>query len=360
MAIVFTESFDHYGSTVAFLSQGKWTDGAGNGSLQVGSGRCGTTCYQNNSSGNIGPQVGLVIGDQFSWGQVAIRRFSTQSGGTDIEFQSAVGTPQFFFRFQTDGSVEAWRGPNVTLGTLLGQSAPGVYSINQWFTFEWEVTISATVGTFQAWIDGAEVIALAVGQDTQTNPAFATKAPYSAIKVSFINAYCIDDAIFGDGIDSGIAGKPNNARIGPAHVTAVLAELDSVVGGGFHKDFLLSTGADHGANVDDNPPNGDTDYNHSLIPTNRDSYTFPDIKIGTGDVYAVNVLPMVKKSDTFNTRLIKPLIRSGGTTAVGVSQAVPDSQYEYRWQIYDGNPVGSVAWTVASVNAAEYGLEDFA
>lgn len=359
MSIVFTESFDHYGTEVARLSAGKWTDGAPNGSI-IADGRCGTNCYQNNSSGNIGPQVGLVIGDQFSWGQVAVKRASMQAGSTDIQFQSAVGTPQFFFRFMADGSVEAWRGPNVTLGTLLGQSAPAVYSLNQYFVFEWEVTISATVGTFQAWIDGAEVIALAVGQDTQTNPAFATKAPYSAILFSMINSYCIDDVIAGDGINSGIAGKPNNGRIGPAHVTAALAELDSVVGGGFHKDFTVLSAADHGAMVDDNPPDDDTTYNSSLNPGNRDSYTFPDIKIGTGDVYAVNVLPMVKKSDTFNTRLIKPLVRSGGTTAVGTSQAVPDTQYEYRWQIYDGNPVGSVAWTVASVNAAEFGLEDFA
>jgi len=359
MSIVFTESFDHYGLEVARLSQGKWTGGAPNGSI-IADGRCGTNCYNNNSSGNIGPHVGLVIGDQFSWGQVAIKRASMQAGSADLQWQSASGTIQFFFRFMTDGSVQAWRGPNVTLGTLLGQSVPGVYSLDQYFVFEWEVTISATVGTFQAWIDGAEVIALAVGQDTQTNPAFATKGPYSAILFSQINSYCIDDVICGDGIDSGIAGKPNNGRIGPAHVTAALAELDAVVGGGFHKDFTLSTGVDHGANVDDNPPNDDTDFNSSLTPTNRDSYTFPDIKIGTGDVYAVNVLPMVKKSDTFNSRFIKPLVRSGGTTAVGVSQAVPDTQYEYRWEIYDGNPVGSVAWTVASVNAAEFGLEDFA
>lgn len=360
MAIVFTESFDHIGTIQTLMEQGKWTDGANvNGSI-TGNGRCGTNCYRNNSSGTIGPRVGLVIGDQFSWGQVAIFRESSQSGGTDISFLSATNTVQFFFSFMADGSVEAWRGPNRTLGTLLGQSAPGVYSINNYFVFEWEVVISATVGTFQAWIDGAEVIALAVGQDTQTNPAFATKGPYSAIQTAFVNAYCIDDIIFGDGIDSGIPGKPNDGRIGPAHVTAALAELDSVIGGGFHKDFSVLAAADHGAMVDDNPPDDDTSYNFSLTPTNRDSYTFPDIKIGTGDIFAVNVLPMVKKSDTFNTRLIKPLVRSGGVTAVGVSQAVPDTQYEYRWQIYDGNPVGGVAWTVASVNAAEFGLEDFA
>ncbi len=360
MSIVFTESFDHYGTDVNLLPDGKWTTIPGGlNSLVAAGGRCGTTAYRNTASGQLGPAVGLVIGDQFSWGHVGITRQDMAAGIVDIDFQEPAGTSQSFFRFMTDGAIEFWQGPNVALGNQLATSAPGVYSLNNAFVFEWEVLIDAAAGTVQAWVDGLEVIALTAGLNTRAT-ASGTPAAYSAIKIGFTNGYLIDDVIFGDGIDSGIAGKPNNGRIGPAHVTAVLAELDSVVGGGFHKDFSLSAGADHGANVDDNPPNADTDYNFSLITTNRDSYTFPDIKIGTGDIFAVNVLPMVKKSDTFNTRLLKPLVRSGGVTAVGVNQAVPDTQYEYRWEIFDGNPVGSVAWTVASVNAAEFGLEDFA
>ena len=354
--IVFTESFDHYGTEVARMSAGKWTDGAPtNGSLVAGGGRCGTTAYRNNSTGNIGPSVGVVIGDQFSWGQVAIKRESMLNGSADIQFISTLAI-QAFFRFQSDGSIALWQGPNTTLGLELVKSVPAVYSLNQYFVFEWEILIDPTVGTVQAWVDGAEVIPLTAGLDTQTQPAFATKGPYSAILLSQINAYLIDDVIFGDGVNSGVTGKPNNAHIGPVHVTAAIAELDAVAGGGFYKQFTPLSGTDQGAMVDDNPPDDDTSFNFSPAAIQKDTYTFPDIKIGTGDVFAVNVLPMVKKSDAFNVRQIKPMFRFSAADTLGANQAVPDTQYEYRWQIFEGR--GATAWTVADVNASEFGLED--
>ena len=357
--IVFTESFDHYGTDVDLMTDGKWTSlpAGANNSLVAGGGRCGTVGFRNGSSVSVGPRVGLVIGDQFSWGQVAIFREEVNTGSVDIAFHGPGSLDaQFFFRFMTDGSIEAWQGPNTTLGNLLGQSAPAVYSANTYFVFEWEVLIDPIVGTFQAWIDGAEIIALTTGQNTQLVPAFGVEGPYSAIEIGFAGDYRIDDGIFGDGIDSGVVGKPNNRRIGPVHLTALIGELDSVASGGFYKQFTPLSGTDHGAMIDDNPPDADTTYNFSAAAVLKDTYTFPDIKIGSGSVFAVNILPMVKKSDAMNTRQIKPMFRLSGVDTLGTLQAVPDTQYEYRWEIVEGR--GTTAWTVADLNATQFGLED--
>jgi len=357
MSIVFTESFDHYGTTVALLEQGKWTDGGlVNAQLVAGGGRCGTTAYRNTSTGAVGPSAGLVVADQFSWGQVAIRResMSTTDG---LKFQSAGGADQAFFNFMSDGSIQFRGGPVGTFHVLIASSAPAVYSMSQVFVFEWEVTISATVGTVQAWVDGVEVIARLTGLDTRAPGSFGVPGDYTMIHTGIGFEYFIDDVLFGDGADSGVTGFPNNARIGPVHITALLAELDSVAGGGFHKDFSVLSSTDHGAMVDDNPPDDDTSYNFSPAPTQEDTYTFPDIKIGSGDVFAVNILPMVKKSDAMNVRQIKPMFRVSAADTILAAQAVPDTQYEYRWEIAEG--VGATPWSVASVNAAEFGLQDF-
>jgi hypothetical protein len=361
MSIIFSESFDKYGTDVSLLAQGVWTDeGPAGASLVAGGGRCGTTAYRNTTITGRGPAVGLVTADQFTWGHVAIRIDSSpiQDGNDDIAFREAGGINQTFFVFKMDGSIEIWSGPNEVLGIRLGQSAAGVFSSGQWFSFEWEVLIDPSAGTFQAWVDGVEVIAKQTGQDTRANPSFGTSGPYTQIIIQHNGDSRIDDVVFGNGIDSGVAGKPNNTRLGPLHVSAQLAELDSVSGGGFHKDFTPLSGADHGAMVDENPPDDDTTYNSSSAPTKEDTYSFPDIALASGDVFAVNILPMVKKSDNSNTRQIKPMLRSAGADTLGTAQAVPASQYEYRWEVFNG--IGATAWTVGLVNAAEFGLQDFA
>ena len=70
----------------------------------------------------------------------------------------------------------------------------------------------------------------------------------------------------------------------------------------------------------------------------------------------VNLFNYVKKSDAMNTREINPTIRSNSIDTFETAQAVPDTQFEYVWQIFDG--INSAAWTVSSVNASQGGLRD--
>ena len=307
--IVFTESWDHYGTAdPTLITDGKWTSiPASNNSLVAGGGRCGTTAYRNNSSGSLGPSVGLVLGDQFSWGQVPIFRESIATGQNDISFGEAGGDTQCFFRFMADGSVQFWQGPSTVLGNLLATSAPGKYSINAYYVFEWEVLVDPAVGTVQAWIDGDEIIPLTTGLDTEADPAFVTQGPYTMITVACVNAYKLDSCLFGDGVDSGVVGRPNNKHLGPKFVSALFPESDILAGaGGFYKEFTPSTGSDHGILVGENPPDAGASRVDSASATKKDTFTYPDIKIATGEIYAVNVLPMVMKSDAMNTRKIKP------------------------------------------------------
>lgn len=363
--IRFTESFDKYGTDVSLLSQGVWTDeGPAGASLVPNGGICDTFCYRNTSVTGRGPFVGVPnLGDQFAWGQVAFRRdvAPLNSGDDDIAFRAFDGTNQCFFRFNADGSIGFYQGPNVTLGNLLVSSAAGVYFRAIYGVFEWEVTVDPTGGTVQAWLDGVEVIPLTTGLNTWAVPNITwTSGPYTGIIIQFNGDYRIDNVIFGDGVDSGKTGFPNNARIGPAFVSGLIAEADSVAGGGFYKQWTPLSGTDHGAMVNQNPPDDDTTYNSSPAPTLNDTYTFPNIKIGSGSVFAVNAYARVKKSDEMNTREIKMMLRSGGADLIGVAQAVPATTYGYRWEVFEGPDAGATAWSVALANAAEFGQQDFA
>lgn len=367
--LLFTESFDKYGTDVTLLDTGAWTTVETTNASLPTEGGCGTRCYRNTTtSQQVQIEVGITPGSQFIWGQVRFNFVSALRGDNLVSFVSTTPhtSTQGFFLFAADGSIQWWSGPSTTLGTLRVASAAGLVQVGTQMVFSWEVLFDPNelnIGTTQAWLDGVECIPLTSGLPNHSkNSAFdpaQTPGPVSLFKFGGRD-FCLDDILIGDGVSSGIAGKPNDVHIPPAHVTAILPELDSVAGGGTHQDWSLSAGADHGALVDDNPPDEDTTYIHSLTPGNQDTFTFPDIYIASGDVYGVNVFNRVRKDDQFNVRTIKPLIRSGGTTAAGTAQAVPDATYAYRWEVFDGNPVGSVAWTVASVNAAEFGVEDAA
>ncbi len=354
--IVFTESWDGYGTDVTLPDQGVWTGGVtASGSIVAGGGRCGTNAYRNTGSGVAGPHVGLIIGDQFAWGQVALRKASTIDGLDDLSFRDAGGGVQVFFRFRSDGSIEFWRGPNTVLGAFLVGTVPAVFSQNNYFVLSWEMLCAGSSGgTVRAWVDGVERIPLTAGITTRTN--FGSQNPYSQMRVALTGDFRTDDAVFGDGVDSGIPGLPNNAMIPPVHVGGQVAELDSVAGGGFYKEFTPQSGTDHGAMVDGIPPN-DAEYNGSAAAVQKDTYTLPDIKIGAGTVYAINIRPRVVKSDAFNARTMRPMFRLAAVDTLGVAQAVPDTQPGWRWEIFEGSAVAT-AWTVANVNAAEYGLED--
>jgi len=354
MSLLVAEGFDQYGTDVTLI-----TDGGkiiqydvSNASIVAG-GICGTNAFQDASTGPNGFVVAPGHASQFSWGHVDFNFNNIGLGDEIITFRGEFGEKQSFFAISASGSLQFWQGPTFT--TKLVESATGLINNNTWTTIEWEVTIDASAGTVQAWIDGLEAIPLTVGLNTKAG-AFGTPKDYSSVKFGGPNRYQLDNLVMGDDVVSGVTGKPNDGRIGRVHLTYVEAELDSVAGGGNYKQWTPLSGTDHGAMVDESPHDSDTTYNFSAAPTLLDSYTVPNIKITSGDIFGISIIPWVKKSDALNARLIRPFYRLSGADTFGAAVAVPDTQYEQKPTIFEGN--GAAAWTVANVNALEIGVED--
>jgi len=353
----FCESFDKYGTEVTRLTDGGLiTSVSPAASLLVGGGICNSTAFREDTTGPNGFTVSFpILADQFSWGHAAYYRENIQSGSVDFSFRGPTSV-QSFFRFMSDGSIQFWQGPNVLLGNLLAQSAASQYNANTWFQFEWEVTTSDTVGTVAAWIDGNSIIPFTSALNTKAVPAFANAEDYTSIFVGAVQPHRNDDIVMGDGLSSGVAGKLNNQRLGPVHVSYVIGEADSVSGGGDLKQFTPSSGTDHGAMINQNPPDDDTTFNASASPINIDTYKHGGITLNNPEIYGVKVIPVVKKSDAANVRTVRPMYRLSGGNTFGNIQTVPPEQYEQKAEIFEGN--GVAEWTLANVNLMQPGLED--
>jgi hypothetical protein len=106
-------------------------------------------------------------------------------------------------------------------------------------------------------------------------------------------------------------------------------------GNGDLTDFTPSTGTDHGAMVDENPPNDDTDYTTGDTAGQQDCYQYPSLAL-TGAILGIQTNLYAKKTDA-GARTVAPIVRLGSTTYVGVAVA-PATSYSYLTAIRELNP----------------------
>lgn len=151
------------------------------------------------------------------------------------------------------------------------------------------------------------------------------------------------------------SGARNNSRLGDVKVEALFAQTDAVAPGATLQWTPVS-GSDHGAMVDEVTPDDDTTYNSATTVGFIDTYNYPSLAIGTGTIKAVTVLPCATKDDS-TTKKIATVVRHGGTNYAASGQSVSTSSYRYHPQIYETNPGTSTDWTVADINAAEFGVK---
>jgi hypothetical protein len=118
-----------------------------------------------------------------------------------------------------------------------------------------------------------------------------------------------------------------------------------------------NSGVTHYTQVDENPPDNGTTFNSNLPVGNIDTYKFPVIGIPSGVVYAVQVNPMMAKTDV-GFRGATPVIRQGGINyVVGTQDAIADGQYLWYPQCFETDPTGA-AWTVSTAVNDEFGIKE--
>lgn len=337
MALLFADSFDHY--SAAQIPR-KWGSTGANVSFQSGLGRHGSACARmaNLNSGILykdlpGTYTTLIVGCA-----VRIPSFASVSTAPFLRMQEGTGvTTHMHLLVNPAGTIGIARGDLTTLAT-----STSVLLANTWYYIEWKVTVDDTVGYAELRVDGM-TWATYTG-DTRNGSSGTLHRVNVGNNGGSVPNLDLDDLVILD-----TSGTVNNDFLGDVRVDATLPDSP-----GTYTEWAPSGSGNYDM-VNESPPNDDTDYNHSLTVGHRDSYNFPTIAPSSGLVKAVLVQVTAKKDDV-GSRAIQSLVRSGGGDYVGAVQGLIEG-YQMYTDVLPQNPATSAAWTLAGVNAAEFGVK---
>jgi len=237
------------------------------------------------------------------------------------------------FTYNGNGTFTISRGGNIPATS----SAQGV-ATNGWYFIEVYYKCHDTTGAWEVRFNGVSIIGPTGSLDTRNGGTGVIDA--ISLRSNVGTRQDFDDVYLASG---------GSAFYGDCRVLTKFPTAD-----GTNVDLTPSTGGTHFDDVDDATPNSDTDYVSSGVSGLRDSFTFPALGL-TGTVIGVQPSFVAEKTDA-GVRSAGTVIRRGGVNYDGNSQTL-GAVYGGFAQVYETDPNTSAAWTVANVNAAEFGVK---
>ena len=324
MTVTWMESFDNYNSTNNPNSAGGGYSSYPSGNVYA-TGRFGVGQCLDVSNATIKyPVNGGSTTDQLSWGQA----FKVASLNHEAVTLWSGGSIAGQLRINTSGAFEFWRGD---FSALLGTSAAGLVNTLSWNYIEMEWVKSATVGVAKVYLNGVLVLNL-------TNVNTGTLA-VDALSTYWPQEYWIDDLYVTN----------TSTRLGEIRIDTIRPTADTA-----DKDWTPSAGTDNYAMVDE-ATFSTTDYLSSTTVGDKDYYALGDLSFEPANIYAVRLLTLAKKDDA-TTRTFRGNIKSSSSEANGTTRGLGTS-YTFYGDIFPTDPNGSIAWTQASINSLQAGIE---
>lgn len=349
MTLKLIEGFDHVSSTGPLGTKG-WS-------------------FVTDSQSPIGITPGRITGNAFF-----ITENSTASniGAATKSLPSALLNFVVGFAFQTSnrptqtteflmlraGSTNTLRICQDTTGHMVILNSGGsgftgsVLNINTWYFLEVKVVINGASGSFSTQINGVTDIAtttLNFGSSGVDNIQPIGGTPPAGTGLShFAGTNYYDDMYVLD-----TSASPNNNFLGDVTVETLYPSAD-----GAHLQWTPDSGTAHFSRVNEHTgsyPDGDLSYVADDVSGDRDSYVYNDL-IGTlGSVFAIQTNAYARKDDV-GVRQINMVARPTTTDFDGAAQTL-STTYGYFSEIRETNPDTSSQWTIAQVNASEFGVK---
>ena len=337
MALRWMEGFETFGSSgrtgldlIADIKDKYDSNTSLNTGGELVSGRSGGLAYQ---FGDYDDELHLLFDNQGTWVIGFAYKHQNGSGQLVGLYQGSTSYPQCELNVNSSDEIEI-KSNSVVLGTGSTQMVTG-----QWYYIEWKVQIGDSAAT-ELRINGVTDIDI-TGVDTKK---------YAGDDVSLIVFYalmssgdCIDDIYVLDGA-SGL-----NDFLGEVEIEAIFPNSDYGT-----CDWTCSTGTDHYALVDDNPPDDDSTYVSTDTVDHKDLFDYQDVSGDAGILgIQINTLARVESA----ARNLTPMVRSGGIEYAQTAQSVTDTSYDEFVTILETDPNTSSAWTVTNLNAAQFGVK---
>ena len=326
MTLLFADSFDHYNTTLQMAR--KW-DGPCGGAV-LASGRNRQAWLNPGTYKNINNLATVIVG------QAILSPNGDQYTGAFLSLRDG-GTVQVDMALNANGSISVRRNGTTTLGT----SAASTIRLSTWHYVELKVLINNTSGTVDVKVDGTNVLSLSSQNTQQTANAYATTVNLDHITGSLYR----DDFYICDA-----NGTANNDFLGDIKVESLMPNS-----AGTTTQFTPSVGANYTC-VDELISNDDTDYVESSTVGQIDLYNYESLATTNGTILAVQANLMAEKTDA-NVRQIRENCRVGATTYAAGTTFTLDSGYLDHRFIREVSPNTGVAWTIAEINASEWGIE---
>lgn len=355
MSVRFMDSFDHYATAQIPAKWGALGGSGGTGAMEIASARFGNGMRIN--VGNGTRSATHVFGGTAS----------TIIAGFAYFRQDAPSTWGSYFMFGEAGVTHLGMGLDATNHLIVRLAGSGAILLTSAFAWDanWHyvelkmVIADGTGGSIQLRIDaGLTEDQTVSGIDTRNGGSgYIDRMTFGNSSYSGTTTYTtiIDDLYILDSVDQSIAqpGSPaNNDFLGDIRVQALFPS-----GNGATSNLVGSDGnsTDNYLLVDETAPNT-TDYVESATVGNKDTYAYGDLTALSGTVFAIQLLPYAAKTDA-GSRQIKTITRDPGSTTEqdGPAQTL-STTYQYLSDIRGADPTGA-AWTVASVNADEFGVK---
>ena len=226
-------------------------------------------------------------------------------------------------------------------GTILGTTSGLGLVIDTWYWLELKVKCHDSTGTYELRIGETDVLS-ASGVDTKegTND-------YSVIRLGTTGT--VLDIEYDDFYVCDSTGSTNNDFLGNCAVTAIRPN-----GAGYQDELTPSAGVNY-QNVDEDELDDDTSYNESGVIGEKDTYNYDNVS-GLEEVFGIQINTECRETDAESFKL-KTVTRISSTDYTDSEQTIATSDFTNKRSISELNPNTSLAWTVTTLNLAEFGVE---
>lgn len=330
MTLVFCDSVAHYSGAQAMR---KYEDAT---FTVIAAGRFGAGSYairlaDTRARKTIPAQATYAMG-------FAFKPDSIQAGPI-AEFLDT-GIAQVVLEMLADGRLRVTRA-GVTLGTSAVALKGGV-----WCYLELKVLVDPAAGTVLVRLNGATVINL-VGQNTRaTATSQITQAGWRS--QAGVQGYISDIYV------CNTLGVKNNDVLGDCRVAPLFP-----AGAGAYTEFTTLVGAaTQWEATDETAADDDASYIASATPGQRSTFATGNLPAGIAGVVAAVVVNHESRKDDAGTRTVAGMVRLAAVDAAGAGVNVGNT-YAVAQEIFEADP-SAAAWTVANVDAAEYGAKEVA
>lgn len=267
--------------------------------------------------------------------------------GTNLIVQfNDVATVQCGLALLPSGQLQFVRGSS----TLLGTPSAAVYPINIINQIAVKAVINSSTGYLECRINGQTTPILTFSGNTQSSAnAYATRISFAG-GANGLTLYGSDFVLYDNG------GSTPNDFIGNKRVTTLVPSADSATAGlnQFSTSPSQSAG-NHYLNVVAEPPSGDTAYNFSSTPAQRESYRLTAISGTASGIVGMNISGYMRIDDA-GPHTVSLTCRRGNTDVIGTAQNIAAS-YAYYFLFQATDPVTGLPFNPTDIPNVEVGAD---